>query len=139
MIQNERQYKVTNGQIKKLKDALQASRTTKKKMDSRVYKAMIAGIESQIKELNDQLLSYDKLKETKSFTYSSVMELPEILIKTRIARGYTQKQLAQKAKIAPQQIQKYEATNYKSANLNRIIEISNALDIKFKGKAALAF
>ncbi len=139
MIQNERQYKITKGQIKKLKDALKASRATKKKMDSRVYKAMVAGIESQIKELNDQLVLYDKLKETKAFTYSSVMELPEILIKTRIARGYTQKQLAQKVKIAPQQIQKYEATQYKAVNLNRIIEISNALNIKFKGKAALGF
>ncbi len=137
MIQNERQYKVTKGQIKKLTDALKASGATKKKMDTRVYKAMVAGIESQIRELKDQLVLYDKLKETKAFTYSSVVELPEILIKTRIARGYTQKQLAEKVKIAPQQIQKYEATQYKTVNLKRIIEISNALNIKFKGKVAL--
>ena len=48
MILNQRQYRVTKGQISKLNEALNAARSTKEKMAPRVYDAMIAGVESQI-------------------------------------------------------------------------------------------
>ena len=51
MIQNQRQYRVTKGQVSRLKAALTAAKATKAKMPARVYKAMVRGIESQIEDL----------------------------------------------------------------------------------------
>jgi transcriptional regulator with XRE-family HTH domain len=132
MIQNQRQYNVTKGQISRLQDALTAARTTSDKMDPRVYKAMIAGIESQIMELTEGIQEYEALTKTHSLAMCSVGELPDILIKSRVARGYTQKDLANRVNIKPQLIQKYETTSYRSASWKRMLHIMKALDINFQ-------
>lgn len=132
MIQNQRQYNVTKGQISRLRDALAAARRTSEKMDSRVYKAMIAGIESQIRELTEGIQEYEALAKTHSLSLCSVEELPDILIKSRVARGYTQKDLANRVNIKPQLIQKYETTKYRSASWKRILQIMRALGIDFQ-------
>jgi len=133
MILNQRQYRVTKGQISKLNEALNAARSTKEKMAPRVYDAMIAGIESQIKELQDQLLEYDQLANKSKLNLRSFEDLPQVLIKARIAKGHTQKSLAEKLKMKPQQIQKYEATFYESVSWKRICLILKALDVDLKG------
>ena len=49
------------------------------------------------------------------------------LIKARIARGLTHKELAQRVGIKEQQIQRYEATDYEAANLSRLQAVASAL------------
>lgn len=137
MIQNERQYRVTNGQISRLERALEAAREVEEKMDPRVFTAMIAGIESQVEQLRQQVREYDELRETAALHLRSAEALPEILIKARVARGYTQKDLADKLKIKPQQIQKYEATAYRSASLKRILSVLKALDLDLQAEIPL--
>ncbi len=134
MISNKRQYNVTKGQIKKLKDALELQKTAKDKMDARVYKAMIGGIESQIGDLKKELKAYDALQQLKVVQLSSMNELPEILKKARVASGYTQKELAKELKIKPQQIQRYESTDYETISFKRVCEILSVLGVKFEGR-----
>ena len=57
-------------------------------------------------------------------TLHSLGELPTALIKARIATKLSQKALAERLGLKEQQIQRYEATEYASANLSRIIEVS---------------
>ena len=57
----------------------------------------------------------------------TVAELPATLIKARIARGLSQKDLADRIGLKEQQIQRYEATDYASASLTRIKEVVSAL------------
>jgi len=137
MIQNERQYKVTKGQIAKIEGALKSSRNLREKMDPRVYTAMIAGIEWEINRLQQQLHDFEELKETSALFMHSIEELPQILVKTRIARGYNQKKLAERLGIKPQQIQKYEVTAYRSASWKRILEIMEALGLDFEAHIPL--
>ena len=71
---------------------------------------------------------YESLKAGK-FQWDSlsmVADLPSILIKARIARGLSQKDLAERIGLKEQQIQRYEATDYATANLSRIKEVVNA-------------
>jgi transcriptional regulator with XRE-family HTH domain len=63
--------------------------------------------------------------------FSSLPELPIALIKARIAKGMTQKQLAEKIGVREQQIQRYESSHYGSASFDRVTEISEALEISF--------
>ena len=137
MILNERQYKVTKAQIVRLENALAASRGLRVKMPSRAYKAMSAGIRSQIQELREQLKEYERMTKATTLRLDSVESLPEVLIRGRVARGYTQKDLAEKLHIKPQQIQRYEATGYRTASLKRIVEIMNALELDLQARIPL--
>ena len=65
-----------------------------------------------------------------SFEYDSLTDLPEGLIKARIARGMTQKQLAESLNLQEQQIQRYEATLYKGAALERIEAVAKVLGLR---------
>lgn len=137
MIQNQRQYKVTKGQIAKLKGVLKASVRLSEKMDPRVYRAMNGGIEWEINRLQQQLHEFEELRETSDLVIHSVEDLPQILVKARIARGYTQKELAERLNIKPQQIQKYEIMGYRSASWKRIIEVMKALGLDFEAHVPL--
>jgi HTH-type transcriptional regulator/antitoxin HigA len=57
-------------------------------------------------------------------------ELPRVLVQARIASGMSQTDLAEKLGMKPQQVQRYEATDYMGASLGRLIEISKALSVK---------
>ena len=137
MIQNQRQYKVTRGQIAKLQGALAASRQAEGRMHPRVYEAMITGIEGEIQKLRGQLREFDELQSAAVLRLGSAEEIGPILIKARVARGMTQKDLAEAIKIQPQQIQKYEATEYRSASLKRVLEIMRALDVDIQADVLL--
>ena len=54
-------------------------------------------------------------------------QLATFLIKARIARGLSQRELADRIGLKEQQIQRYEATDYASASLARIKEVASAL------------
>ena len=136
MILNQRQYRVTKAQMKRLQKNLELSKEKRDEMDERIFNSMIAGIKSQISELKDQIKEYEKIQNAKALTYS-LENLPSVLIQARVARGWTQKKLAKKLNVDAQQIQRYEKSNYSSVSLERAIDIFKALDINLKGRIAL--
>ena len=60
----------------------------------------------------------------------SFNEISDVLIKGRIAKGWTQGDLAAELGIKEQQIQRYESTDYETASLARITEVFMALGLK---------
>ena len=78
--------------------------------------------------MESELSDYESLKagEFQLDSLSIVADLPFILIKARIAQGLSQKELAERIGLKEQQIQRYEATDYASANLARIMEVARA-------------
>jgi transcriptional regulator with XRE-family HTH domain len=50
------------------------------------------------------------------------------LIRARISAGLSQRELAARLGLKEQQIQRYEATNYETASLRRVLEIAAALN-----------
>jgi HTH-type transcriptional regulator/antitoxin HigA len=136
MILNQRQYRVTKAQMKRLQKNLELSKEKRDEMDERIFNSMIAGIKSQITELKDQIKGYEKIQNAKALTYS-LENLHSVLIQARVARGWTQKKLAKKLNVDAQQIQRYEKSNYSSVSLERAIDIFKALDINLKGRIAL--
>jgi len=137
MITNERQYKITRTLLDKLKKAIdsfdlkEAVRSTKSKP---LAKAQIAALQSEYENLYIQIQEYVTLKSgtVDVLKASSLEELPSILIRARIARGISQKALAKLMQIKEQQIQRYEAEEYASANLKRLAAVAKALDISIK-------
>lgn len=134
MIFSDRQYSVSRAELGKLKDAL-ANLEAPVKNQEWLYQTQIDALKSQIADIEIELTEYDMLKSGQtSFTKSySLEELPRILVHARIASGLSQSDLADKLNMKPQQIQRYEATDYMGASLARLIEISNVLDVKTAG------
>jgi len=129
-IKNDRQYNVTKGQLAKLQNALEVADADRDQMDPRVHRAMVAGIRSHIEELEEQLRVYERLKKgVPTLPIKSFADLPRLLTAARIARGLTQRDLANRLGIKPQQVQKYEKTEYHSASLRRILEVIDVLDL----------
>ena len=137
MIQNRRQYNVTKKQMKTLSDALKAAVQSKAGMSPRIYEAMVAGIRSQIDELKREMREFEELQSASQLHIDSSGDFARVLIQGRVARGLTQNELAKKLRLKPQQIQKYESTQYKGASLKRILDVLAALDLDFQADIPL--
>ena len=135
MIKNERQYKITKAQAARFINALDSLR--KRPKDDNSLHPLIANAQedaltSQLADLESELSEYESLKAGE-FQWDSlklVAGLPTILIKARIAQGLSQKELAERIGLKEQQIQRYEATDYATANLTRIKEVANAFSME---------
>ena len=56
--------------------------------------------------------------------------MPIALIRARIAVGMAQESLARRLGVKPQQVQRYEATEYESASFARVLRVVQALGLR---------
>lgn len=138
MIGNERQYEQTRKKLEDL-ERLLASTEAGAAGDDGFRDLQAAGLSGQIGELRDELGEYERLRDgvTTVIEAASLAGLADALIKARIARGWTQRRLAEALGVAEQQIQRYEASAYRSASLARLCDIADALDVTFTERAEL--
>jgi HTH-type transcriptional regulator/antitoxin HigA len=132
VIKNQHQYRVTGAQVKRLEQALKRSTAARPSLEPALHEAVIAGLEAQIAELREEMEEYDSLKGQDVLVADTFQELPQVLIKARIARGWTQEQLARKLKLKAQQIQRYESTEYRTVSLGRLLDVASALNIELE-------
>lgn len=133
MIENQRQYAVTKKRLAQFEASLASLRTTSAptNLPPRLHRAMPESIASQLADLRHEVAEYEALKaqHVSALELHSLSDLPDLLIKARIARGYTQADLARRLRLKPQQIQRYEATRYSSVSFHRLLEIARALEV----------
>jgi HTH-type transcriptional regulator/antitoxin HigA len=98
-------------------------------------KVEVDALKSQIADIEAEIAEYEMLKSGQiTFSKSYALEaLPGVLVQARIAAGLTQTDLGEKLGLKPQQIQRYEATNYMGASLARLVEVSRVLGVKYSG------
>ena len=142
MITNERQYRISKAQLTKFKQAIESfdihevARQTGSKL---LAKAELAALKSEEEILAAQLQEYQSLKSgvVTVLRAESLDELPNVLIRARIARGLSQRELADALGLKEQQIQRYEAEQYASAALRRLIDVAKALNLNISEVAEL--
>jgi transcriptional regulator with XRE-family HTH domain len=137
MIKNERQYRITKSQAEAFRKALlgaQKELASADQNDALRWKLQESALKSQSDDLETELREYETLQTQRhsAMEIHSLEELPDALVKARIAAGLTQKQLAEALGLKEQQIQRYEATGYFGANLSRLQEVLNALGVKVR-------
>ena len=131
MIYSDKQYGVSSAQLSKLKEALAATKDRVadqpwlKQAETDALKSQIADIEAELAEYN--LLKSGQVSFSKTY---ALEELPRVLVQARIASSMSQTDLAEKLGMKPQQVQRYEATDYMAASLARLIKVSRALGVK---------
>ena len=134
MITNDRQYRITKAQVAKFEEAINSFdefALLEKGIDPVIVQAQRRSLQAQLDELRHDVTSYERLKsgQISRFFTTNVTEIGQRLIDARITQGLTQKQLANRLGLKEQQIQRYEQERYQSANLRRISEIAEALEL----------
>jgi ribosome-binding protein aMBF1 (putative translation factor) len=140
MIKNERQYRITKAQADKFAQSIHATKAAPKTDPHPVLrKAQMDAIQSQLTDLQRELEEYEALRSgsRKIAALDSLEEISITLIQARIAAGLSQEDLAVKLGLKPQQIQRYEATDYQSASLARVNEILRVLGVNLRRPAEL--
>jgi ribosome-binding protein aMBF1 (putative translation factor) len=132
MIKNERQYRITKAQAAKFEAALKSfleDSADDQATHPRLIKAQADALQSQCESLQDELREYEKLRsgDVAPPDLGYVFGIPRDIIRARISCGFSQKDLAELLGMAEQQIQRYEATEYESVSLARILEIAETL------------
>ena len=127
MITNQRQYLVAQAQAERFRQALKAPDT--EGLHPKAVKAMRAGLRSQLDDLEAELAEYDQLRQGQltAFEAEAITGIGQALVKARIVRNLTQKELAERLSLAEQQVQRYEATLYRGVAAERLQEVADAL------------
>ena len=134
MIKNEKQYRITKAQVRRFQDAISklAKQDRPANIRPRLWEAQRQAAQLQMEELQQQVEEYERLHlgRNKGVVMETVEDLPRALIRARIAAGMTQEGLARRLGVKPQQVQRYEATEYESASFTRICKVVQALGLK---------
>jgi HTH-type transcriptional regulator / antitoxin HigA len=127
MIHNEKQFKITKGNLERFQNSLQ--QLSAKNDSSLKNQTRIKAVQSEIEDLEAQLLEYQNLRHSGNINVplATLETLAEELIKARIAKGLTQAALAKQLGMKSQMIQRYETTNYAGASLARVLEVARVL------------
>lgn len=151
MIRNERQYRTTMRQRQMLAEALGEilgrsiplpSGEPGPKADDQAAQIMElqrASLVGQLAELDAQVHEYEQLRAGQLATarVATLGDLPDALVRARIAAGLSQRELAERLGMKEQQIQRYEAEGYAAASLSRLREVMAALHIELEGDVQL--
>ncbi len=134
MIKNGRQYRITKAQAARFEAALKVLAESPSRRDTHplIRKAEEEALRSQLNDLEAALAEYEELRSvpSKALELGSFEELPRSLIRARIAKGMSQKELAERLGVKEQQVQRYESTDYMTASLGRIREIIRAFGLE---------
>lgn len=134
MIHSDKQYSVSVDQLSKLKDALSAA-IGRDTGNDWAHGLEVDALKSQIAELEADIAYYQALKsgEITVAKSHSLESLPATLVQARIAHGMSQSDLANALGLKLQQIQRFEASEYMGASLDRLIQVANILNIDTVG------
>lgn len=139
MIANDLQYRVTRAAARRFEEGLARLDETEAHRSPEVRALMREAMGSELEELRRQLAEYEALSagRVRVLELGSLDELPDALIRARVAAGLTQKELARRLGLRESQVQRYEATRYAGASLARLRTVADALGVQTHGRVVL--
>jgi len=125
MIKSRRQLTVAQRKMKEIDNALQFATEPGERSD----------LERLCHQLRHEVQEYEAItrKYASSFRIRSIDDLSDALIKARLYRGLSQKQLADVLGVSGQMVQRDEAGGYERASLVRLAETADALQFELSG------
>jgi len=131
MIKNEKQYNISKKLLNDINlniEKLQKD-TTQHPLRN---KLMLASALNMQKEIEQDILLYETLKKDKKGILKERLfsELPTLLTEYKIKSGLTQKEFAERLGIKEQQLQRYEADNFKSVTFKNLLRYLDAIGLE---------
>jgi len=134
MIRNENEYREAVGRLDEEQKRIDAQKVQLEKMglSPADVKRAIDPIESFHLQLQEEVESYQRLKRGEFDEIWNLRGLGQLLISARIARGMTQRQLAEKLGINESQISRDERNEYHGVTLDRAARIFDLLGVELR-------
>ena len=139
MIRNEKQYEYTRELAKRCEHTLAQydARDEEVKQNDPWWAAMRESVQSHLDAFRAEMAEYERLVKCDGalalkIEADSILELPRVLIKARIAAKLTQKELADRLGLEESRIKEYEDSDYQCASWAEIIDITEALAVELK-------
>lgn len=137
MITNERQLQISKAQATRFREslgALESGGIDNSDLHPLMKQAQIDSVRGQLETLLAEIKEYEELRSGKVATIEldSLADLPDGLIRARIAAGLTQKELAERLGLREQQIQRYESSRYDGVTFSRVVDVADALGLKIR-------
>lgn len=141
MILNERQYRIAKAAEARLArqvDQVESERTDD--LNARQRELLIRAAKEQLTDIRREIEEFDALRKgaIPITPIRSIDELPLALIRSRIARGWTQARLAAELEVAEQQVQRDEANGYRGASVDKVSKVADVLGVRIGGVTATA-
>ena len=129
MIKSDAQRERTATQIEGFRQALAKVRDGKPAKRSA---AIRGSYESMIRQLEDELGEYDRLKsgEVALLHVERLDQIAPFITRIRIAKRVSQTELARRLGVSKQVISRYEESEYQTVAISRLQEIFDAIGIK---------
>ncbi len=140
MIKNERQYKITRSKADEVRVAISELEQAPLSdgLAPEMRQMQLEAIRGTLGDFEAELSDYDALHDATLIEANGISEFPTSLIRARIARGLTQRELAGRLGLAEQAVQRYEASDYAGVSFARLVEIAEALDLTIHYDVRLA-
>ncbi|GEM_PF-518897 len=134
MIKNSRQLTTAKKQVASFAESI-ASLKSKLNNASGIEQVRLSmaldAAQSMQESIAAEIAEYENLTKGNLGVISirGLHDLPRALIKARIAHGWTQKELAAKLGVKPQQVQRWEHEEYERTGFDRLEQVAEALGI----------
>ena len=134
MIRNENEYReaVTRLGDEQKRIEAQKAQLEKMRLSPEDVKRAIDPIQSFHLQLQEEVESYQRLKRGEFGEIWNLQGLGQLLISARIARGLTQRQLAEKLGVNESQVSRDERNEYHGVTLDRAARILELLGVELR-------
>ncbi|NES22479.1 MAG: helix-turn-helix transcriptional regulator [Symploca sp. SIO3E6] len=139
MIKNEQEYKFTQDIIREFEKSLATLEgdQAKKNNDPDGWELMRGSLQCHLDKLKAEVVEYEKLISHNHHSpivlqLDDIDDLPQILIKARMAAKLSQQELAELAGLTEEQIKRYEDNDYEDASFIDVKFVIDALDIQIQ-------
>jgi HTH-type transcriptional regulator/antitoxin HigA len=144
IISNDRQARETGALIDQLNQALSSDQVLKSIVEGlprEVIDGVRRSLTSERAELQDTLEAYHEAKKgnIESLKSRAENDLGDFLIVARIAKGWSQKDLAKNLGLPEQSIQRYEADRYRGISLANYLRFARVLSIRLSADLLAPF
>jgi len=140
MIHSEKEYKEAVERIRQEKQRLARQKAELKGMGlgpADIKRAMDPML-SFHQQLEEEVQSYERLKRGEFEEIGNLRGLGQLLVSLRIARGLTQRQLAEKLGVHETQVSRDERNDYHGITLERAARILEALGADVRSRVELS-
>lgn len=132
MIKNDREYRLTRAEARRFAAVLDdlGRRGPPGDEDPGLWDLQLRAVRGQLESLRSELADYEALREGRAAPpdLSVYEDLPEALVRARIAAGLSQRDLADRLGVVEQQVQRYEANDYASTSWARLRDVMTVLN-----------
>lgn len=136
MIRNEKEYREAVERVRQEKERLARQEAELKTLGlgpSEVKRALDP-MRSFHEQLEEEIASYERLKRGEFDELENLRGLGPLLVSLRIARGLTQRQLAEKLGVHETQVSRDERNEYHGITVDRAAKVLEALGVAVRSR-----